>query len=47
MPAVWAIWFQTFCTGAAPQNWPICVCSAVRVVLLIWPSDLTSLKSAV
>ena len=37
MPAVWAIWFHTFCTGAAPQNRPISVCSALRVGLLFWP----------
>src|SRR5437879_5166713 len=47
MPAVCAIWFQTFCTGAAPHKRPISVWSALRVVLLLAPSALTSLKSVV
>src|SRR5947209_2449436 len=32
--------------GAAPQNFPIAVCSAVRVMLFSSPRDFTSLKSA-
>ena len=45
--AAWsAIWFQTIQIGAAPQNFPIAVWSAVRVVLFSSPRDLTSLKSA-
>src|SRR5438128_11517348 len=47
MPAVCAIWFHTFCTGAAPQNRPMSVWSALLVVLLISPSDLISSKSVV
>src|SRR6201987_5189756 len=45
--AAWsAIWFQTIQIGAAPQNLPIAVSSAVRVVLFNSPRDFTSLKSA-
>ena len=47
MPAVCAIWFHTFCTGAAPQKRPMSVWSVLRVVLSISPSDLISSKSVV
>ena len=45
--AAWsAIWFQTIQMGAAPQNRPIAVSSAVRIVLFSSPSERTSSKSA-
>src|ERR1700751_2593934 len=45
--AAWsAIWFQTIQIGAAPQNLPIAVSSAVRVALFSSPREWTSLKSA-
>src|SRR6266851_7702420 len=41
----WAIWFQTFQIGAAPQNLASVVWSAVRVVLESWPRLLTWLSA--
>src|SRR5260221_5017394 len=39
-----AISFQVFQIGP-PQNFPITVCSAVRVVLVFWPRLFTSLMA--
>src|SRR4029079_12911813 len=41
----WAIWFQTFQIGAAPQNFASVVSSAVRGVLASWPRLLTWLSA--
>src|SRR5215813_9174567 len=40
-----AIWFQKFWIGGA-QNWPIWVCSGVRVVLVAEPRLCTSFSAA-